>query len=225
MSRLPLPVSLRIAARYRDNTFRCFSACKLWTDPVASAVAERLLPTDLPLIDIGCGIGQFTFYLRERGYTAPIFAVDTEVKKIEAAQAVATAHYPDTTFAVMSAADPAALTPTNQQPGHIVMLDVLHYLDPEHQMRVLHDLAQAVAPGAWVILRATPRDESWRFRVSLAEERMIEKVKWVSAVPVYYPTRDEIAGPFAERGFTCDIRPLWGLTPFNSYFFAFRKPR
>ncbi len=187
-------------------------------------MADQLLPTDLPLIEIGCGIGQFAFYLRERGYAAPIFAVDIEPKKVAAAEAIAAGHYPDTTFAVMSADDPAVLAPPGQAPGHVLMLDVLHYLDPANQMRVLRGMAEAAAPGAWVLLRSTPSDNSWRYRVSRAEEKMIEKIRWVEAVPAYYPTRDEIATPFKALGFECHIRPLWGMTPFNSYFFAFRKP-
>lgn len=224
MSLLTPPPSMRTAMRYRNPTFRWYAACKLWTDPVGRAVIDTLLPTDLPMIDIGCGIGQLVFYLREHGYTAPVFAIDTEARKVSAAAAIAERHFPDTVFQVMSADDPALFTAPDQAAGHIVMLDVLHYLDPAGQDALLRAMAEAAAPGAWVILRETPRDDGWRFRASMAEERMIEKIKWVEAVPSHYPTAGEIAAPFRERGFTCEVRPLWGKTPFNSYYFAFRKP-
>lgn len=191
---------------------------------MARAVAQTLLPTELPLIDIGCGVGQLVFYLRECGYVGPIVAVDTEPRKIEAAAKISREHFSNTVFRVMSADDPDVLTPSEQGPGHIVMLDVLHYLDPTHQQKVLCAMAEAAAPGGWIILRETPRDMSWRFRISMAEERMIKRIRWIEASPSHYPTAEEIAAPFRERGFACEIRPLWGKTPFNSYYFAFHKP-
>jgi hypothetical protein len=39
---------------------------------------------------------------------------------------------------------------------------------------------------------------------------------------VHYPTIEEVVAPFRARGFTWEVRPLWGRTPFNSHLFILR---
>lgn len=218
-----LPLSMRIARRFSSQTLRHYSACKLASDPVYRAVAQRLHPINLPLLDIGCGIGLCPFYLRECGYTGPIWGVDFDGRKIAAAQEHAARHYEGITFDVGSAEDPDIFAPLRERVGHVVMLDVLHYFKIETQQVVLRRIAEAVAPGGWAILRATPRDTSWRFRCTAAEEWLIQRIGWMKRAPVRFPTVEQITAPFEQAGFSAEVRPLWGKTPFNSHLFAFQR--
>jgi 2-polyprenyl-3-methyl-5-hydroxy-6-metoxy-1,4-benzoquinol methylase len=210
----------RIVRHYWDPGLRGYVWGKLRSDPIFAAAFELLneAPT-LPLLDVGCGIGLFEFYLRERGLTAPLTGVDFDKRKIASAQRVAKrGAYPDLTFTLHDAM-------TSQEfRGHVVIFDVLHYLDAAQQARLLERAASQIAPGGYCLIRDTLRDASWRFRVTQAEEFILRAVTWLKSGVVHYPTTEEISAPFRARGFSSEVRPLWGRTPFNSYLFTFRAP-
>jgi len=171
----------------------------------------------MPLLDIGCGIGLCSLYLHMHCYSEPIHGIDADHAKIEAAKQ-ATHDLPGLTFAVGEADVLPEMT------GHIIMLDVLHYLPRDQQAELLQQLAQRVAPGGWCILRATPRDASWRYRLTRWEEHFARTIRWMRRPALSFPTKAVVMEPFEEAGFTCEVRPLWGRTPFNSYLFAFHRP-
>ena len=104
------------------------------------------------------------------------------------------------------------------------MFDVLHYLDAERQAVLLAQVATQIAPGGYCLIRDTLRDRTWRFRATAFGEFFITAVTWQKSGAVHYPTVEDTCAPFRERGFSCDVRPLWGRTPFNSYLFTFRAP-
>jgi hypothetical protein len=81
-----------------------------------------------------------------------------------------------------------------------------------------------VAPGGLCIIRATPRDESWRFRLTQIQEYLLHATRWMKSGALHYPSIDDILAPFHACGFTGEVRPLWGRTPFNSHLFVFRAP-
>jgi len=55
---------------------RCYVASKIATDPLYPAAFGALRECALPLLDIGCGMGVFAFYLRGRGWQPAILAID-----------------------------------------------------------------------------------------------------------------------------------------------------
>ncbi len=209
-----------IAGQYEGRWLQGYARGKLRGDPVFAAAFELLKDAPLPVLDVGCGLGLFEFYLRERGFTAPLAGFDFDAAKIAQAQRIATAEYREVTFTVGNVDDalPAAV------PGHVVIFDVLHYLDAPTQRRLLERVAARIAPGGLCLIRATPRDASWRFRVTQAEEWFIRAIRWMKSGAVHFPTTAEIVAPFAARGFTAEVRPLWGRTPFNSHLFVLRAP-
>jgi len=216
--------SLRIGRRYRNRFYHGYAICKLATDPVYRAVADKVLTSDLPLLDLGCGIGLCAFYLRERGYKGSLHGVDFDQPKIAAARRLAEKRYRDVTFDTGDASNPQWLDQHATTPGHVLMLDVLHYFTPDTQQAVLTRMARTIAPGGWAVLRITPRDTSWRYRMTRWEEAFAQRFNWMKGPPQSFPTADEVAGPFRAAGFMEDIRPLWGRTPFNSYLMAFQRP-
>jgi len=207
----------RIARQYRTPYLRGYARGKLRSDPVYEAVRVRLHGSDLPVLDIGCGIGLCALYLREHGFSGKIKGVDPDASKIAAARRVA-ANYEGLSFESRDGAEPVPVD------GHVVVLDVLHYFEPEAQRALLERLASQVPAGGWCILRATPDDGTWRYRATQWEERFAHAVRWMRRPAVAFPEREAVVGPFERAGFVCDVCPLWGRTPFNSYLFAFHRP-
>ncbi len=207
----------RIANRIGGSLpLRGYVRGKIASDPAYPATLEILRSHPQPVLDIGCGLGLLAFYLREHGFTAPILGIDPDQKKIARAQQVARAHYHNVTFAVGDARDHTETT------GTTVLLDILHYLDDPAQAALLKILARRAASGGTVIIRNTPRDQSWRYRLTYLEELWVRASRWIAtAAPINFPTTEEIAAPFREAGCKARIEPLWGSTPFNSHLYAF----
>jgi SAM-dependent methyltransferase len=207
----------RIARRYEGRWLQGYARGKLRGDPVFAAAATLLKGASLPVLDVGCGIGLFEFYLRECGFTAPLAGCDFDAAKIAQAQRIAR-DFADVTF---THADLTVGLPAGEC-GHVVIFDVLHYLPAAAQRRLLESVAARVAPGGCCLIRDTPRDGSWRFRATQLEEWFIRAISWMKSGAVHYPTVAEVVAPFTARGFTAEVRPLWGRTPFNSHLFILR---
>jgi len=203
-------VAYRVAARYPTRFLRAYVRTKIRTDPVYAAVFERLSDSDRPVLDIGCGIGILSLYLRERGFTAPITGLDHDARKVAIARRVAAG----VTLATGDARSPIV------HDGTIVLIDLLHYFTAEEQAGIL---ANAAAQADTVMIRDAIRDGSWRYRVTYAQEMFARAVRWLRAERLSFPSRDEITRPFA--GFVVEVVPLHGRTPFNNYLFVFRRPR
>ena len=207
-----------IVRLYQGQLIRGYVRGKLRDDPVFPAAFDLLQHTPLPVLDLGCGMGLLQFYLRECGYDAPLFGVDFDERKIRQADRVGRQAYRDLTFTTGDAGSAENFS------GHIVMLDMLHYLDATRQAALLAQVAAQIAPGGYCLIRDTLRDGSWRFRATAFGELFITAVSWQKTRAVHYPTVEATCAPFRERGFSCEVRPLWGRTPFNSYLFTFRAP-
>jgi 2-polyprenyl-3-methyl-5-hydroxy-6-metoxy-1,4-benzoquinol methylase len=206
----------RIARRFEGRWRQGYVRSKLRTDPVFATAVELLKDAAHPVLDLGCGLGLFGFHFRESGGMAPVHGLDFDAGKIAAAQRVAASHAQGLTFEV---GDVRALDGFR---GHVVLFDVLHYLTAAQQAELLTRVAAQVAPGALCLIRATPRDGSWRFRVTQVQEFFLRASCWMKTGAVHYATADEILAPFRARGFACEVRPLWGRTPFNSHLFILR---
>jgi SAM-dependent methyltransferase len=204
-------IARRLASLYDIRGVRWYTLTKVMTDPVYPAVVQKLREHDQPLIDLGCGVGLLPFFLRDRGFRAPIIGVDFDQRKVDIARRAAT-RYRDLDFIVADARD--ALP----EEHNVVMLDLLHYLDGATQQQLL---ANAARVARVVILRQGIRDDSWRYRFTAWVDAVGRSVRWMKAENLNYPTREEIAAAF--HGFDAEIVPLWGRTPYNNYLFVFRR--
>lgn len=209
-------VANRLASLFSRRSLQGYVRWKVRSDPAYGAAAEQLLGRTTSLLDLGCGIGLLAFYLRERGYTAPILGVDFDERKIELARRAAQ-RYRGIDFIAGDVRDPL---PENHD---VVMLDILQYFDTPSQQRVLANVARAVPPGGIVILRQGLRDQSWRYRLTDLVDTLARTFRWMRAdvARLTYPTGEEIVGAF--EGFDAEIRPLWGGMPYNNYFFVFTR--
>ncbi|MGH8045994.1 MAG: class I SAM-dependent methyltransferase [Chthoniobacterales bacterium] len=203
----------RIAANFDCSIFtRGYIVGKLATDPAYAAVLRTFGGSELPLVDIGCGLGLLAHYLRGHGFRASIRGYDFDTRKIHMARgAAAKAGLNDVQFEIGDAADHAPRT------ANIVLLDVLHYLDADTRKQLLTELAGHAQTGGAVLIRGAVRERSWRYRVTVAQEFWTRWSGWIpSPSPIAFPTLEEIVAPFHAAGCRCEVQPLWGRTPFNS---------
>lgn len=204
----------RISARYSRRQFRAYARGKLRWDPVFRAVTPLLVASSRPLLDVGCGLGLLGQYLREHGFRARYLGVDLDTRKIAEAK---NASHGGLEFAT------GAATALPAFEGDVALIDVLHYLPAGHQQLALAEAAARVPPGGMIVIRNVVRDASWRFRATVAEEHFIRALRWMRYPATHYPERDEIEAPLRATGFSTEVRPLWGRTPFNSYLFIARR--
>ena len=208
----------KISALFPGRWDRNYVAAKLRTDPVYAALAEQLRHSELPLLDLGCGLGLLAFYLRAEGIGVPICGLDYDGRKITSArQAAASSSTLDLTFS-----DHDARTGLPAHEGNVSILDILQFFTPGEQQSLLKQAAANVAPGGTLIIRSGLRDTSWRFRITVAGDLLARATFWMKAAPTHYPTAEdfhEILGPFGD----VKISPLWGNTPFNNHLIVLKR--
>lgn len=207
-------VERRIASHFDSPFLRSYTRNKLHSDPVYRAVLERLRDLDVPLYDVGCGVGLLEFYLRENSIESAITGIDHDERKIAKARGIAQ-RYRDLQFRVGDARD--EVPPRT----NVVMIDVLHYFTAPDQQRILENVA--AAGGGLVMVRDAVRDRTLRYRVTVAQERFARAVRWLRAERLNFPSADDVSRPFSQRGYRVEVEPMWGRTPFNNYLFVFRR--
>lgn len=192
---------------------------KMMTDPIARMVAElaESTPGGLgELCDIGTGAGQLPILLRELGLASRVHGVDWDEAKIEDAKAAAKGRGDsppplDARFWKADARD-AELPPSDT----VLLIDLLHYFKPEEQEKILRNAASAVRPGGRILIREADTERGFRSFMTLAEERFFTLVRFNRGERVrFLPARLRV-GILEEMGFSCEVRPAWGKTPFSN---------
>ena len=209
----------QVMSLYRGHWLKRYVRGKLRIDPMYGVVFERLRGSSLPILDLGCGIGILPYYLRQRGLQSRMIGVDWDAGRIAVAQQVAQGYDQNLSFIHQDARTPIEFH------GHMVMLDLLHYINDDDQRRLLDTVAASIAPGGAAVIRECPRDSSNRFKLTNVAEYFLRALRWQKVSTINFPTRETIAKPFRARGFTEEILPMWGGTPFNNYLFVFLRPK
>lgn len=207
-------LSNQLAALYEGRALRDYVRWKVRLDPAYEAVSHALRGHERPVVDVGCGIGILALYLRACGFAPPIVGIDFDERKIARARKAAEGHE-GLTFAVEDARAP--LPPEHS----VIILDLLHYFDGASQQQILRNAAAATPAGGRVIIRQPVRDASWRYRITKAVDASARLVRWMRAEELNYPTKEALRAPF--EGFDEQCRPLWGSTPYNTWFFVFTR--
>ncbi|MBP7951150.1 MAG: class I SAM-dependent methyltransferase [Verrucomicrobiales bacterium] len=208
----------RIARHFGRRWNYHYTGAKLRSDPVYAAMAARLKGTEAPLLDLGCGLGIFAFYLREAGFRPPIVGVDFDASKIGEAARIASGHYSDLQFSVMDLSEEFP-----RHCGSVSCIDILLYFPPERQRELLLAAAGAVAPGGLLLIRSGLRDRSLRFRITWMCDCFARLIRWMKSPPICVPEADEVVSLLRGVGLEGTFTPLWGRTPFNNHLGVFRK--
>jgi 2-polyprenyl-3-methyl-5-hydroxy-6-metoxy-1,4-benzoquinol methylase len=208
----------RIADLFPKKQHYYYVRSKLRTDPLYSAIHRELENSNLPLLDLGCGLGVLAFYLRERGLSFPIHSFDYDEPKIKhAEQAISGSGFSDLTFAFHDARNGLPV-----HAGNVTILDILQFFTPGQQETLLQQAATKVLPGGKLVVRSCLRDDSWRFRVTILGDLLAKVTFWMKAAPTHYPTAKDfsrILSPYGE----VSITPLWGGTPFNNHLIVLNR--
>jgi len=210
----------RIASRFDGHFQRGYVRGKLGSDPAYAAVAAAIAGSTLPLLDIGCGLGLLGHYLHESGHRQAYLGVDHDPRKIAAGrvavQRAGLGHHVQ-----LQQTDAADLPPLQ---GHVVLLDVLHYLPAPRQAALLAEASLHLAPAGCLVIRNVLREANWRFHVTRVEEFFLHASGWIRGGSQHYPDAGEVRAPLVRDGLQVTIEPLHGRTPFNSYLIVARRP-
>lgn len=206
-----------ISRRFGGRWLQGYAHGKLRSDPVYAAAAREIFAHPAPVLDVGCGIGLLAHYLQACHCRATYRGMDIDAGKIRTAR-LAMAEAAETRF------DQGTCEALPPWQGHVVILDVLHYLEASVQDDLLRAAAERVAPGAALIVRTVLRDRSWRFAVTRAEEVVIRRSRWIRYGVRHYPALASLRDTLAGTGLSVDAAPLFGRTPFNSYLLVARRP-
>ena len=208
----------KIAAMFPGPWDRNYVAAKLRTDPLYTTLAENLRGSDLPLLDLGCGLGLLAFFLRAENINVPILGLDYDSRKIDSARrATQSSGIENLTF---SHHDARNGLPAHQ--GNVSILDILQFFTPDEQESLLKLAVSRVVPGGKLIIRSGLHDSSWRFKITVLGDWLAKATFWMKAAPTHYPTSGDlqkILSPFGE----VKISPLWGGTPFNNHLIVLRR--
>ncbi len=194
---------------------RFYAPAKLGSDPVYGAVTRELDGTalSLPVLDVGCGIGLLAFYLREAGFTPDVTGFDYDAGKIHSASGMSErSGHRGLRFMTGD-----ARSEMPEFSGHVVILDILQFFTQPEQALLLTQAAARVAPGGKLIIRSCLRDDSQRFRVTVAGDWLAKLTFWMKAGPVCYPDRALFESTLGSAGLKVRVEPLWGGTPFNNH--------
>ena len=208
----------RLGNQFESHWDRGYVKTKLRTDPLYAAVWNHLRGSELPLLDLGCGLGLLAFYLRTRGFTGDIHGVDYDERKIRSAHSVAAKHYDRICF---DCGD--ATTLHKDFSGNVTILDVMQFLPETKQQKLLSNISGLVADGGKLIIRSGLRENNWRFKITHAGDLIARATRWMKAAPTYYPTKEFFQDTLQQLGLIPNIVPLWGKTPFNNYLITAKR--
>ena len=208
----------KIASLFPGRWERHYVAAKLRTDPLYTALEKELRESQMPLLDLGCGLGLLAFFLRAKGVGVPVHGLDYDTRKVTMATAAAeTSGTRDVTF---SHHDARSGLPEHH--GNVSILDILQFFTPTEQDALLTLAASRVALGGKLVIRSGLRDDSARFKITVLGDLLAKATFWMKAAPTHYPTAadfERILAPFGR----VEISPLWGGTPFNNHLIVLTR--
>jgi SAM-dependent methyltransferase len=222
------------SARYpaRDRTARHFGYGKLTGDPVfGHLLAHGLLPANSRVLDLGCGQGVLGALLQAAkevhargdwpdGWPAPpnprrVRGIDLMRKDVERARAA------NVDAAEWICGD---IRTTEFGPADaVVILDVLHYIDEVAQVDVLTRARESLAEGGTLILRVADESDSLRFRITLAVDRAVMRLRGHRLARLYCKPVARWRRELEVLGFGVEARPMSAGTPFANVLLVARR--
>jgi SAM-dependent methyltransferase len=200
-----------------------FARGKLSGDPAFLALLERgWLSDSRRILDLGCGQGLLFSWLTaaresfERGDWPAGWPPPPRFEKLVGIELMAT----DTRRArdavghvaefVQADLRDAPLVPADT----IVMLDVLHYLEPDMQERLLARMRAALPAGGLLLLRVGDAAAGLPFTISTWVDRLVLLSRGHASGRVHCRPVDEWRRALARVGFRSEAVPLSDGTPF-----------
>jgi uncharacterized protein (DUF2062 family) len=195
----PVASALRRTIRRYDAcklADRMYVAMKLELDPLTRQLCSLAFPLGR-VLDVGCGRGQFSLFLRELELTEAVSGFDWDPRKVAVAQAAAAS---DAQFAVIDASNaelPRADT--------LLLFDVLHYLDLPAQRALLERLSASLAEGGRLLVREMDGQAGWASRIGQCFERLATLSGYNRARQLCFQPISALLTQLDGLGFECSI--------------------
>jgi uncharacterized protein (DUF2062 family)/2-polyprenyl-3-methyl-5-hydroxy-6-metoxy-1,4-benzoquinol methylase len=199
---------------------------KLAVDPIARLIADVEGERDHVLgqvLDIGTGRGQLPILLLELGRATEAHGVDWDQAKIVHAQRAADAQPDGALQARATFETHDARTFDAASADTVLLIDLLHYFSIDEQNAILDRAADHVKTGGRLLVREADTERGWRSWATLLEEKIFTAVRFNRGERVRFRPAREIASRLEARGFSCNIIPAWGSTPFSNVLVVARR--
>ncbi|HWA76021.1 MAG TPA: DUF2062 domain-containing protein [Polyangiaceae bacterium] len=197
----PLALARRRTRERYDATPRAqrfYVAAKLEMDPVLAEIAELGALGDV--IDAGCGRGQLGLCLLELGHAKSVSGFDFDAEKVQVAQ---TAARGDADFRVGN-----LLEASFAAADAVLLIDVLHYLTPSEQERVIARASACLRAGGRLVVREADGAPGIRSAVTRGLERVATRVGYNRVAPrqaLGFRPLAEIVAEMRAQGLVCDF--------------------
>ena len=211
---------------------RHFARGKLAGDPVFAEILRRgLVPDDARLLDLGCGQGCLLALLVAAGdqhraghWPAgwPPPPARLALRGIEfLAKDVARANV---ALGSEGAVEQGDLRTVPLPPGDVVVLmDVLHYLEPEAQDRLLARIAQALGPRGLFLTRVGNPSAGFAAVLTWVVDQAVAVARGQGLHPFHRRSIAAWTAALERHGFAVTAEPMNGGTPFANVLLVGRR--
>ena len=202
----------RAAAKRSDYYF---ARGKLLGDPATKAIAA-LGPLGF-VLDLGCGRGQLAVLALEAGSASKVRGVDWDEAKVAFARRAAEGQ-----DAAFEAGDVRAVE--GDPVDTVLLVDVLHYFSKDVQDALLVRAARLVKPGGRLVLREADTGRGLRSLTTRVQEGIGTWARVNVGERVLFRDVEKELVPILEaEGFSCNVTPCWGKTPFSNVLLVARR--
>lgn len=213
------------AKRYRrsGNFAYHFARGKLGTDPVfATLLVKGLLPATPRLLDLGCGQGLLAAWLQsavelfDKGNWPMAWPVPPRPRSLLGLEIDPS----EVQRALLALGDSVQLQQTDLRTAvlppadAIMILDVLHYLDPEAQVSLLARAYQALSGNGTLLVRVGNAAGGFRFVWSRCVDAVVWRLRGRGRTRLYFRTIEEWMALIADAGFDVRQVPMIGTRSF-----------
>jgi cyclopropane fatty-acyl-phospholipid synthase-like methyltransferase len=213
---------------------RSYARAKLVRDPIYFSLLERgVIPDGARLLDLGCGQAILLALLvaaRDAaragawpsGWAAPPVVSSLRGIELDAAE-VRRARIALGSEAIVDELD---LRDSKLPPSDVIaLIDVIHYVKPADQERLLASVAAALDRGGLLLLRVCDAADRLRTFLTRAGDRVGTITKRGSVGRLYLRSAAEWIARLEALGFSVDALPMSAGTPFANVLLSARKLR
>lgn len=206
MTATPTAVLARIAGALPPVERAYALARFLVLRPRLLSVMDALLPSDGPLLDLGCGFGLWSAYFGAMRPGRALHGIDLSARRIELAGRVAAAVGVQATFDVGD----VRAAPLGDGYAGAYMLDVLHHVPGDAHRALLGRVVGALRPGGVLVVK----DITTEPRAGLWFTRALDRAMIGLDAPLAYRHHDEWARLLDELGLSARVVRVPDVLPF-----------
>lgn len=172
---------------------------------------ESYLPSKGVIVDIGCGEGLFSIFLKTKSKARIIYGIDLNKKKINLARWAAR-NIPNLKFQVQD-----ALTFDKKVNG-IIMSDVFHHFPKEQQIKILNKMKYLLKKQGILVIKEINKDDFIRSRLSRLWDFILYPKEKIN-----YWSREKLTDKLHKLGFKIVIKKASLLFPGSTILYICLK--